>query len=81
MFGLIEGTTSYDGFGDVDIVIEAALERIDVKLEIFKKLDMVCPSRTILATNTSALSISEIASGTKRAEKVVGMHFSTRLSS
>ena len=75
LFGLIEGTTSYDGFNNVDIVIEAALEQINVKLEIFKHLDSICPSRTILATNTSALSISEIGSATRRAEKVVGMHF------
>lgn len=75
LFGLIEGTTSYDGFGDVDIVIEAALEQIDTKLEIFKQLDAKCPSRAILATNTSALSVSEIASGTRRPEKVLGMHF------
>ncbi|HEY9777354.1 MAG TPA: 3-hydroxyacyl-CoA dehydrogenase NAD-binding domain-containing protein [Planktothrix sp.] len=75
LFGLIEGTTSYDGFTNVDIVIEAALEQINVKVDIFKHLDSICPSRTILATNTSALSISEIGSATRRAEKVVGMHF------
>lgn len=75
LYAMIKGTTSYDGLDNVDIVIEAALEKIDVKLEVFKKLDEICPSRTILATNTSALSVSEIASGTRRAEKVVGMHF------
>lgn len=75
LFALIEGATSYDGFGDVDIVIEAALEQIETKREIFEILDQICPSRTILATNTSALSISEIAAATRRAEKVVGMHF------
>jgi 3-hydroxyacyl-CoA dehydrogenase len=71
----IKGTTSYDDFSNVDIVIEAALEQIEIKLDIFKQLDSICPSRAILATNTSALSISEIASATKRADKVVGMHF------
>ncbi len=75
LFALIKGSTSFDGFNNVDLVIEAALEKIDVKLEIFKTLDEVCPSRAILASNTSALSISEIASATKRPEKVVGMHF------
>lgn len=75
LFAMIKGTTAYDGFNNVDIVIEAALETIDVKLEIFRTLDQICPSRTILATNTSALSISEIASATRRADKVVGMHF------
>ena len=73
--GAIKGTTSYDKFKDVDIVIEAALEQIEVKLEIFRALDETCPSRTILASNTSALSISEIAAATKRPEKVIGMHF------
>lgn len=75
LFGLIKGSTTYDDFANVDIVIEAALEEIDVKLEIFKALELACPSKTILATNTSALSISEIASATKRPEKVVGMHY------
>lgn len=75
LFGQIRGTTSYDEIGQPDIVIEAALETIDVKLEIFKTLDKICPPGTILATNTSALSISEIASITKRPDKVVGMHF------
>jgi 3-hydroxyacyl-CoA dehydrogenase len=75
LFAMIKGTTSYDAFNNVDFVIEAALEQTDIKLEIFKQLDQICPSRTILATNTSALSISEIASATRRADKVVGMHF------
>lgn len=75
LFGKIRGTTSYDELGEPDIVIEAALETIDVKLEIFKTLDMICPAHTLLASNTSALSISEIASVTKRPEKVLGMHF------
>lgn len=71
----VKGTTSYDEFSDVDLVIEAALELIDVKTEIFKELDNRCPSRAILASNTSALSISEIGAATKRPEKVLGMHF------
>src|SRR5262249_24160386 len=75
LFATVKGTTNYDGFNNVDLVIEAALETIDVKLQIFKELDGICPSRAILATNTSALSISEIASATKRPDKVVGMHF------
>ncbi|HEY9679081.1 MAG TPA: 3-hydroxyacyl-CoA dehydrogenase [Drouetiella sp.] len=75
LFGLIKGSTSYDGLNNVDLVIEAALEVIDIKREIFKTLDEVCPSRAILASNTSALSISELGSATSRPEKVVGMHF------
>src|SRR5277367_1017877 len=75
LFSLVKGTTGNDGLDQVDLVIEAALEKINVKLEIFRELDRICPARAILATNTSALSISEIAFATKRPEKVVGMHF------
>ncbi len=72
---LASGTTSYEDFSDVDIVIEAVPEDMKIKKSVFKELDQACPESTILATNTSALSISEIASATKRPEKVVGMHF------
>ncbi len=71
----IKGTTAEEGFSDVDLVIEAALEKIETKVEIFKRLDKLCPARAILATNTSALSISEIGASTTRPERVVGMHF------
>lgn len=74
-FLLVKGTTSYDDFKNVDLVIEAAFEEISVKLDIFKTLDEICPARAILATNTSALSVSEIAAATSRPEKVLGMHF------
>jgi 3-hydroxyacyl-CoA dehydrogenase len=72
---LVTGSTGYDGFGEVDIVIEAAIETINLKLDIFKELDKHCPAHAILASNTSALSISEIAAATRRPDKVVGMHF------
>ncbi len=72
---LISGTTSYDGFDDVDIVIEAVTERMDIKKQVFKELDEVCPASCILASNTSALSISELGAATKRPDKVIGMHF------
>jgi len=75
LFALVKGTTSYEDFKNVDLVIEAAFEEISVKLDIFKTLDEICPARAVLATNTSALSISEIAAATNRPEKVVGMHF------
>jgi 3-hydroxyacyl-CoA dehydrogenase len=75
LLAMVKGTTSYDGFADVDIVIEAALEQIEVKKDIFKELDKICPPHAILATNTSALSISEIGAATRRPEQVVGMHF------
>jgi 3-hydroxyacyl-CoA dehydrogenase len=75
LFSHIKGTTSYDDFKQVDLVIEAALEQIEAKKEIFGQLDKICPPQAILATNTSALSISEIAAHTKRPDKIVGMHF------
>lgn len=60
---------------DADLVVEAATENIDLKLKIFKDLDNACPEKAILATNTSSISITRIASHTKRAQMVVGMHF------
>jgi 3-hydroxyacyl-CoA dehydrogenase len=72
---LITGTTSYDGFGDVDFVIEAVPERIDIKQAVFFELDEVTPGHAILASNTSSLSITEIGEATSRPEKVVGFHF------
>ena len=73
--GLITGSLSMDDFADVDLVIEAVFERMDVKKEIFEKLDAICKPGAILATNTSALNIDEIASVTKRPEAVIGLHF------
>lgn len=68
-------STSYDDAKDVDLVIEAATENKKIKLSIFKELDAIAPEHAILATNTSSLSITEIASVTNRPEKVIGMHF------
>jgi 3-hydroxyacyl-CoA dehydrogenase len=73
--GLITGATDYDGFGDVDFVIEAVPERIDIKQAVFAELDEVTPGHAILASNTSALSITEIGEVTSRPDKVVGFHF------
>ena len=73
--GLIAGTTSYDGFGDVDMVIEAVPERIEIKHAVFAELDAVTPGHAILASNTSGLSITEIGDATNRPDKVVGFHF------
>jgi 3-hydroxyacyl-CoA dehydrogenase len=73
--GLITGTTSYEGFGDVDFVIEAVPERMDIKQAVFSELDEVTPGHAILASNTSSLSISEMGEATGRPEKVVGFHF------
>ncbi len=73
--GLITGATDYDSFGDVDFVIEAVPERLDIKRAVFAELDEVTPGQAILASNTSALSITEIGEATGRADKVVGFHF------
>ena len=72
---LIEPTLSYDDIKDVDIVIEAVFENMDVKKEVFKKLDSVCRPGAILATNTSTLDVDEIAGVTGRPQDVIGMHF------
>ena len=72
----IKGTTNIaEAAKDVDIVIEAVYEDIKVKQEIFKKLDENCPAHSILASNTSALSIAEMAQVTNRPDKVIGLHF------
>ncbi|NIM45481.1 MAG: 3-hydroxyacyl-CoA dehydrogenase family protein [Nitrososphaeria archaeon] len=71
----IKGTESWDGFRDVDLVVEAIAENIDAKKELFRRLDEICPRHAILATNTSTLSITEIASATQRPQRVIGMHF------
>ena len=60
---------------DADLVVEAATENIDLKVRIFQQLDQLCPEHTILATNTSSISITRIGSNTKRPGKVIGMHF------
>jgi 3-hydroxyacyl-CoA dehydrogenase len=73
--GLINGSLNLEEFKDVDLVIEAVFERMDVKKEIFTKLDAICKQGAILATNTSGLNIDEIASVTKRPEYVIGLHF------
>jgi len=73
--GRITGTVDYEGFGDVDFVIEAVPERMDVKQAVFAELDAVTPGHAILASNTSALSITEIGEATTRPDKVVGFHF------
>jgi 3-hydroxyacyl-CoA dehydrogenase len=74
-YALIEGTTDYEGFGDVDFVVEAVPERIELKQAVFAELDAATPGHAILASNTSALSITEIGDATTRPEKVVGLHF------
>ena len=64
-----------EGAKNADLVVEAASENVNVKLSIFKQLDEICPPNTILASNTSSISITQIAAVTKRPDKVIGMHF------
>lgn len=64
-----------DGAKDVDLVVEAATENETVKLDIFRQLDEICPPHAILSSNTSSISITKIGAATKRADKVIGMHF------
>jgi enoyl-CoA hydratase/3-hydroxyacyl-CoA dehydrogenase len=73
--GRIHGATSYEGFGDVDFVIEAVPERMEIKQAVFAELDAVTPGHAILASNTSSLSITEIGEATNRPDKVVGFHY------
>jgi 3-hydroxyacyl-CoA dehydrogenase len=72
---LIAGTTDYSEFGDVDFVIEAVPERMEIKQGVFSELDAVTSGRAILASNTSSLSITEMGEVTSRPDKVVGFHF------
>ena len=71
----IKITTQYEDLKDCDLVIEAISEDMNVKKEVFSTLDKLCEESTILATNTSSLSITEIANATNRPDKVIGMHF------
>jgi 3-hydroxyacyl-CoA dehydrogenase len=72
---LVTPTLSYDAFSDVDIVIEAVPEKMAIKKTVFRELEEACPEQTIFASNTSALSISEMAATTGKPHKIVGMHF------
>lgn len=73
--GLITESTALEGVADATVVVEAATERKDLKLQIFRDLDRLAPAGAILASNTSSISITEIAAVTKRPESVIGMHF------
>ncbi len=72
---LVSGATSWDAFKDVDIVIEAVPEKMELKKKVFQEVEAVLPESAIMASNTSALSISEMGAATKRPGKVVGIHF------
>lgn len=71
----IGGTTDFPSFADCDLMIEAVVENLDLKKKVFAELDKICPKQAILATNTSCLSIMDMAMATTRPEKVLGLHF------
>jgi 3-hydroxybutyryl-CoA dehydrogenase len=76
--GILSRLTPVEGisaFSEVDLAVEAATEDMELKLDLFRKMDEACPDGTILASNTSSISITYIAAATKRPEKVIGMHF------
>jgi len=75
ILGSIKGTTSMNDFTECDLTIEAVIEELELKKRIFSQLDQICPPHTILATNTSVLSVTDMAAATKRPGKVLGMHF------
>lgn len=71
----IRGTTRWEDFRDRDLVVEAVVEDMEVKKEVFRQLDRICPGHAILASNTSSLCITEVAMTTGRPEQVLGLHF------
>lgn len=73
--GRIKGTVDLNDLADVDLVIEAIIENVDIKKELFTKLDGICKKECILASNTSTIPITDLASATGRPEKFIGMHF------
>ena len=75
ILGRIKGTTDMGDLKDVDFVVEAVIEDLELKKKVFKELDELCRPEVILATNTSSMSITEIAAATSRPDKVCGMHF------
>lgn len=75
ILSLLTGTLRLEDAADCDLVIEAAVENMDIKKDIFKTLDAICPAHTIFATNTSSLPITELAAVTKRPTQFIGMHF------
>ncbi|USK68689.1 3-hydroxybutyryl-CoA dehydrogenase [Peribacillus asahii] len=75
IMGQIRGTVELQDLAEVDVIIEAIIEKMEPKKELFKELDTICKETTVFASNTSGLSITEIAASTNRSDKVVGMHF------
>ncbi len=75
VIGKITTTTCYEQLNDVDFLIENVTENWDIKKDVYLKIDKICPEKTVFAVNTSAVSITKIASLTNRKEKIIGMHF------
>jgi 3-hydroxybutyryl-CoA dehydrogenase len=73
--GRLQGTTSLEDLKDCDLIVEAIIEQLPAKRELFSLLDAICPASTIFASNTSSLTITEIAASTKRPQRFVGLHF------
>jgi 3-hydroxybutyryl-CoA dehydrogenase len=73
--GQLKGTTALEDLKDCDVVIEAIIEQLPAKRELFSSLEAICPAATIFASNTSSLTITEIATATKRPDRFVGLHF------
>jgi 3-hydroxybutyryl-CoA dehydrogenase len=73
--GRLKGVTSLDELQDCDVIVEAIIEQLPAKRELFSALDALCPAHTIFASNTSSLTITEIAAATKRPQRLVGLHF------
>jgi 3-hydroxybutyryl-CoA dehydrogenase len=73
--GRLKGTTSIEDLKDCDVIVEAIIEQLPAKRELFSSLDAICPASTIFASNTSSLTITEIATATKRPQRFVGLHF------
>jgi 3-hydroxybutyryl-CoA dehydrogenase len=73
--GRLRGTTSLEDLKDCDLIVEAIIEQLPAKRELFSSLDAICPASTIFASNTSSLTITEIAASTKRPQRFVGLHF------
>ena len=74
-FSLVEGTLSYEPFADVDLVVEAVVEQMAVKKQVLREVEEVLPEEALFTTNTSSLSVTELATASKRPERVVGLHF------
>jgi 3-hydroxybutyryl-CoA dehydrogenase len=75
ILGKIHGTTNLEDMKDADLVIEAILEQVAMKKEVFQKLDGICKKETLFASNTSTIPITDLASATKRPDRFIGMHF------